>query len=313
MAWSTPQTFTTGQIVTAADLNTDIRDNILETAPAKAATIHDLFIATAANAIKRWPKGGGILSYPEAGGTATALVVTTGFFTLVDGLAFTFIATADNGGAATTINADGTGVKNLYKPGGTDPPALIDGKAYTVWYDATGDNFFIKADASGDAVAAEVLEGKTFSNDIDTDLTGTMPDIGQETFTPTTSQQDISLGYHDGTGYVEGDADLVAANILGGVTIFGVAGSAKRFASGSQTITSGDTTISLPFTNVKFVSVDTDDASWDYVGLIGPRTGTKRFWPPTESGIKILDFGDGEFEVKNTDGTTTLYWYALEA
>ncbi len=47
---------------------------------------------------------------------------------------------------------------------------------------------------------------------------------GQENFTPGTSTQMISKGYHDGTGKVAGDADLVPGNIKYGVNIFGVEG-----------------------------------------------------------------------------------------
>jgi len=105
--------------------------------------------------------------YQAAGGTATAITLTISG-TLVDGYPITFIASAGNSGSATTINS-----KSLYKPGGTTAPTLISGKAYTVWYDETGDCFFIKASAEGDAVAANVLAGKTFSNDNDTGLVGT--------------------------------------------------------------------------------------------------------------------------------------------
>jgi len=54
--------------------------------------------------------------------------------------------------------------------------------------------------------------------------TGTMPNIGQENFTPTTTDQKISLGYHDGTGVVAGDADLISDNIKAGKEIFGISG-----------------------------------------------------------------------------------------
>ena len=55
-------------------------------------------------------------------------------------------------------------------------------------------------------------------------LTGTMPRYDAAVITPTTVSQAIAAGYHDGSGYVEGDADLVAGNIRSGVSIFGVAG-----------------------------------------------------------------------------------------
>jgi hypothetical protein len=51
-----------------------------------------------------------------------------------------------------------------------------------------------------------------------------MPDHGAVTITPGTSAQPIDAGYHNGSGSVEGDADLVAGNIADGVEIFGVTG-----------------------------------------------------------------------------------------
>lgn len=50
------------------------------------------------------------------------------------------------------------------------------------------------------------------------------PHIGKQSITPGISDQSIKQGYHDGTGVVVGDADLVAENIVKGVTIFGVTG-----------------------------------------------------------------------------------------
>lgn len=51
MAWTSPMTFTAGTTLTAAQLNTHLRDNLLETAPAKATTAGRIFVATGANAI----------------------------------------------------------------------------------------------------------------------------------------------------------------------------------------------------------------------------------------------------------------------
>jgi len=53
MAWTAPRTWTTGELVTAAFLNTHVRDNLLETAPAKVTTAGDLVYATAANTLTR--------------------------------------------------------------------------------------------------------------------------------------------------------------------------------------------------------------------------------------------------------------------
>lgn len=55
-------------------------------------------------------------------------------------------------------------------------------------------------------------------------MTGTMPNNGAVTIVPTTTAQTIVVGYHDGSGYVEGDADLVAGYIKDGVSVFGVDG-----------------------------------------------------------------------------------------
>ncbi|MCT4597477.1 MAG: hypothetical protein N4A50_06315 [Vallitalea sp.] len=84
----------------------------------------------------------------------------------------TFIAKANNNGNATTININNKDAKNLYKPNTTTAPNLKTGKPYTVYYDGT--NFFLQASAEGNALAEHVLAGKTFSNDDDTGIVGTM-------------------------------------------------------------------------------------------------------------------------------------------
>lgn len=84
----------------------------------------------------------------------------------------------------------------------------------------------VKDDTNG-ATDANVLQGKNFWG-----LTsgqwgakaGAMPNIGQQNVNPSTSNQAISEGYHNGTGRVTGDADLVAGNIRSGINLFGVDG-----------------------------------------------------------------------------------------
>lgn len=51
MAWTTPMTFVSGTGLTAAQLNTYLRDNMNETAPAKATTAGYHFVSTGPNAI----------------------------------------------------------------------------------------------------------------------------------------------------------------------------------------------------------------------------------------------------------------------
>lgn len=109
--------------------------------------------------------------FETAGGTGNVITLTLP--TLTNGLSKTFIASANNGGTTTTINS-----KKIYKPSTTIPPTLMTGKAYTVWYNAPGDCFFIKASAEGDALVSHVLATKKFSTDVDVGLEGTMPNNG---------------------------------------------------------------------------------------------------------------------------------------
>ncbi|MEE4240267.1 MAG: hypothetical protein V2I36_02300 [Desulfopila sp.] len=78
--------------------------------------------------------------------------------------------------------------------------------------------------ATGNATQDQVLTGRTFSNAQHTNLTGTMNYRGSVTINPTANIQYIPEGYHDGTGVVTGDTDLIGGNIKSGVSIFGVSG-----------------------------------------------------------------------------------------
>ena len=76
------------------------------------------------------------------------------------------------------------------------------------------------------AVAADVLSSETFYAGGES-RTGSMTNVGQQTITPTTSNQAITAGYHDGTGYCDGDTDLVSGNIKSSINIFGVDGNSN--------------------------------------------------------------------------------------
>jgi len=112
------------------------------------------------------------LNYQTAQGTSNALTLVINK-TLTNGYPLKFIAKYNNNGTATTINN-----KHFYKPNGTNPPVLVQGKAYDIWYDLGNDCFFLKANAVGNTIASHVLAGDGFSTDIDTDLTGAMPNNG---------------------------------------------------------------------------------------------------------------------------------------
>ena len=95
----------------------------------------------------------------------------------------------------------------------------------------------------GTAVAGNVLSGKTFINSTGSTITGSMTNNGSKTITPSKSNQTLGAGYYSGIT-INGDADLVAANILSGKNIFGVAGSAKSGITGtvSNTTSTGSFT-----------------------------------------------------------------------
>lgn len=53
MAWTAPRSWVTSELVTAAIMNTHVRDNLLQTAPALVTTKGDIVAATGANALAR--------------------------------------------------------------------------------------------------------------------------------------------------------------------------------------------------------------------------------------------------------------------
>lgn len=134
--------------------------------------------------------------FESATGTTTNIIVN--MLDLYNGYSKSFIAYANNNGQATKING-----KPLYKPNTTDAPNIIEGKAYTVWYDTIRDCFFLKASAEGNATAENVLADKKFSNDNDTGITGTMPNRGAVNTTLALNETyTIPEGYHNGSGKV---------------------------------------------------------------------------------------------------------------
>ncbi len=154
-------------------------------------------------------------------------------------------------GTNPTLNISGKGAKPILKPNGS-PAKIVKNGVYHVRYNGT--NFMLLGEGGeGNAQPEHVLAGKTFTNDDDV-KTGTMPNQGQKIITPGISNQTIVSGYHNGSGYVEGDANLIAANIVKDKSIFGVLGSydGKRWASGATMSKSTGTQVTL------------DDGSTDY-------------------------------------------------
>lgn len=85
----------------------------------------------------------------------------------------------------------------------------------------------VQGSADGDALAFDVLAGKTFSNAVELGAVGTMTNHGNTSITPTAEDQPIGAGYHGAGGLVLGDLNLLTENIRAGATIFGVTGDAN--------------------------------------------------------------------------------------
>lgn len=92
MAWTAPATFTDGSVLTGAQLNTNLRDNLNETAPAKATTAGRIFVATGTNAIAERAiatatvatnDSCAITSYGALASAGPAVTVTTGTSAIV--------------------------------------------------------------------------------------------------------------------------------------------------------------------------------------------------------------------------------------
>lgn len=128
----------------------------------------------------------------------------------------------------------------LKTAGGTGVPSLKAGSYYTARFntDTNPHSFQLLGEgASGDAVASNLLSGKTATTGAGP-ITGTMPDkSGLSTYGIFRGMQydagyggnmisvEVTPGYHNAAGRVLiMEADLVAANILSGKMIFGVSG-----------------------------------------------------------------------------------------
>ena len=92
MAWTTPMTAVANATFTAAQFNTHVRDNLLETSPAKATAAGRIYVSTGANAIAERVIDADTVttsqtttstSYTDLATTGPAVTVTTGARALV--------------------------------------------------------------------------------------------------------------------------------------------------------------------------------------------------------------------------------------
>jgi len=209
-----------------------------------------------------------------ATGTAVSTDVLTGK-TFSNSSANGITGTMANNGAFTLLcGATNQTVTAGYSGGGTlaGDADLVAGniKSGVDIFGVTG-TYSCGAAATGDALAADVLTGKTFSNGTSSGIAGAMANNSPGTATiPGTLPYTIPAGYHDGTGTVAADANLVAANIVSGKTIFGVAGSASAATNPAAVPKTGDSTdgaTGVNFPNPRF-TVNAGTVKDNLTGLI---------------------------------------------
>ena len=148
-------------------------------------------------------------------GTGNDYVLNLGSITLSSankGISFKFWSDKDSNGAV-TIN----GTYHLVKASGNPVKNLKRNAPYTITYD--GGTNFILASGGVDEVnfsTSDLLSGKTANNSDGEKVTGTMPNIGQQTATINAGGKvTISKGYHDGTGYVQSNSMSTQLTNLG--------------------------------------------------------------------------------------------------
>lgn len=127
---------------------------------------------------------------------------------------------------ASTLNVNGLGAKPIKDSLGNPITSggLKANTPYTLRYESTSGSFILQGKGGGgNASTGDLLSGKTATVDTG-QITGAMPNNGAVTITPSANNQTIVAGYHNGSGYVKGDANLVAENISNGKIIFGITG-----------------------------------------------------------------------------------------
>jgi hypothetical protein len=200
-----------------------------------------------------------------AGGTANAITINTGgAFKFVQGAKLMFRAIATNTGSV-TISVDAIGTLLILNVVGESELAagtIKINKYYELVYDpARNPHFFLLARASGNAVAGDVLAGKTASTDAG-EILGNIQiragDTGSNATASGTGDIFITVpkGYYDGDDRVFAyDADFISPNIPLGKNMFGLEGTAIIAGNPDKfPVPSGSTTWMQGYRNQPYVA-----------------------------------------------------------
>jgi hypothetical protein len=166
----------------------------------------------------------------------------------------------DNAGALSSLNTTAkntlvAAINEVFQSGAdvkSGTISAVNNKGASLDDDATWDDIVAAINAiargQGNAVESQVLSGIKFSNSDGQLRTGTMPNKGAITITPSGSAQTIPSGYHNGQGKVSA-VTVPVANVLSGTTIAGQAGTMPNKGAVTITPSTTDQAISLGYHN----------------------------------------------------------------
>lgn len=118
MAWSAPMTAVANSTFTAAQFNQYVRDNLNETAPAKATSAGSYFVADGVNSVaERTPNGTSVLTSETTGSTSFTDLATFGPSVTVDtgpyALVLTHCQAGNSGAGSAYAGVDVTGASSI--------------------------------------------------------------------------------------------------------------------------------------------------------------------------------------------------------
>lgn len=138
----------------------------------------------------------------------------------------------------TFTNDDGVEYTGTMPNQGAKTAALNCGGSYTIpagYHNGSGKVTAnsLASQTPATATAARILSGYTaYVNG--NKVTGTIASLAAQTYTPGRANQSIAAGkYLSGAQTIKGDANLLAANIKKGVTIFGITGTWEGYVAGT--------------------------------------------------------------------------------
>jgi len=185
---------------------------------AKADAVQANLTLSLADYTKLIPYGG-----ITTGTVNTYAIATPTISTLTAGMAISLKFNINNT-VASTLNWNGKGAKGIKKANGTDVTNLKTTGIYTLRYDGT--NFILQGEGgSGNAIASDLLSGKTASTDAD-DIVGTMANNASPgaVITLNGATRVVPAGYSPGGTITATITNLTAANVKNGAVVGGVTG-----------------------------------------------------------------------------------------